>query len=163
MGLKVVAVDNREEPLKLSKSLKYPPDLCINSAEIQDPLEAVEQIKRITKSSPWIGLDAVIVATDATPAFLYASKLTRKHGRLVVVGQPSDPVPIKDSELIFRNITVVGSLLSNIRQAKEMIDLIAKHKIEVTVKKYRLKDINQMVHDFHQPNMKGRFVVSLED
>lgn len=159
MGLQVVAVDARAEPIKLAKSLKYPPDLTINSKDIQAD-GAMKEISKMKKNTAWRGLDATIVATDNIPAFTYAADITRKHGLLVVVGQPSDPVPVTYHQLIFRNIRVIGSLLSNVDEAQEMLDIIAENKIEITVKEYKLDQINTMVEDTHKEDMKGRFVIT---
>lgn len=160
IGLKVVAIDVRDDPLNMVKGLKYPPDLCIDASKLSEE-DAIEQIAKIEKRSPWRGLDAVIIATDKNPGFLYGSKITRKHGRMVVVGQPEEPIHVLNPELIFRDITIVGSLLSNTKDAKEMLELIGKHQIPVDVKEYKLEQMNEMIEDFHKPNMKGRFVVTM--
>lgn len=161
MGLQVVAVDARTEPINLAKSLKYPPDLTLNSKDLDAPA-ALEEINKLKKNTAWPGLDAVIVATDAIPAFTYAADITRKHGLLVVAGQPSEPIPITFHSLIFRDIRVVGTLLSNVKDAQEMINLMVKHDIKVTVKEYKFDQVNTMVKDTHKPEMKGRCAVVFE-
>lgn len=161
MGLKVVAVDTRAEPIRLAKSLQYPPDLPINAKELEAK-DAFKQISSVEKNTAWPGLDACIVATDSLPAFQYAADMTRKHGLVVVVGQPSDPVPINYNAYIFRDIRVIGSLLASVSEAQEMLNLIADNKIEITVREYKLDQINQMVSDTHKEDMKGRFVVNLD-
>lgn len=158
LGLQVVAIDTRAEPIKLAKSLKYPPDMIINSKE-SDAKKAMEQISSLKKNNDWPGLDATIVSTDSVPAFTYAADVTRKHGLLVVVGQPAEPVPVTYYNLIFRDIRVIGSLLSNISQAQEMINLVAEKNIEITVKEYKLEQVNEMAEDTHKEAMRGRLVV----
>lgn len=160
MGLQVVALDTRAEPISLAKSLKYPPDMTINVKETEAK-DAMKQIARLEKNEAWPGLDACIVATDAPPAFLYSADITRKHGLMVVVGQPADPVQVTYNSLIFRDIRVIGSLLSDVSEAQEMIDLIAKNDIEITVKEYPMDKVNQMVRDTHEENMKGRLVMTM--
>ena len=125
-------------------------------------MTAMKQISELSKNSNFPGLDAVIVATDSIPAFTYAADILKKHGTLVVVGQPSDPVPVTFHQLIFRDIKVIGSLLSDAKEAQEMVDIIADKKIEITVREYKLDDVNQMVDDQHKPEMKGRSVVVME-
>lgn len=159
MGLQVVAVDAREEPIKLAKSLKFPPDLTLNSKQLDAEL-ALKEITKLKKNNAWPGIDATIVATDNIPAFTYAADITRKHGTMVVVGQPADPVPVSYHQLIFRNIRVIGSLLSNVPEAQEMLNIIADNNIEITVKEYKLDQINTMVEDTHKEDMKGRFVIT---
>lgn len=158
LGLQVVAIDTRSEPIKLAKSMKYPPDMIINSTE-SDAKQAMKEVSSLKKNNAWPGLDATIVSTDSIPAFTYAADVTRKHGLVVVVGQPADPIPITYHSLIFRDIRVVGSLLSNIAQAQEMIDLVAEKTIEITVKEYKLEQVNEMAEDTHKEAMRGRLVV----
>lgn len=161
LQLQVVAIDTREEPIKLAKSLKYPPTLTLNATET-DAKDAMSHISKLEKpNNAWPGLDAVIVATDSIPAFTYAAEVTRKHGTLVIVGQPADPVPITFHQAIFRDIRVIGSLLSDATEAQEMVDQVARHGVEVTVQEYALDQVNKMVEDSHEKNMKGRLVVTM--
>lgn len=155
-----VALDSRSEPIALAKRLKYPPDSTINVKDV-NAAAAMKQISSMNKRSEWPGLDATIVCTDSIPAFLYAADVTRKHGLLVVVGQPAEPVPVTYKSLIFRNIRVIGSLLSNVTEAQEMIDLIDKHDIEITVEEYPMDKVNEMVEATHHEDMKGRLVMTM--
>jgi len=162
LGYRVVAVDNRAEPLALVKSLRLKPDLVISAS---DPLEdAISQIHTFTAGPPtsYPGLDAVIIATDGPGTFAYGAKITRKHGTLVVVGQPNDGVKFDFRDLVFRDVHVVGSVLSTPEQAREMMDLVHKEGIEIVTKVYPLDKVNELVEDYHKPDMKGRFVVTLE-
>lgn len=162
MGLQVVAIDAREEPIKLARSLKFPPDLVLNSKQL-DAETAVKEIQKLNKKTAWPAIDATIVATDNIPAFTYAASISRKHDLMVVVGQPSDPVPVTYHQLIFRNIRVIGSLLSNVEEAQEMLNIIAENDIEITVKEYDLNQINTMVEDTHKENIRGRFVITMSE
>ncbi|CCG81730.1 Alcohol dehydrogenase [Taphrina deformans PYCC 5710] len=160
MGLNVVAIDSRKEPIDLAKTLKYPPDLTINVKDTEAK-DAMKRISEMRKNTDWPGLDACIVATDSSPAFLYSADITRKHGLMVVVGQPADPVQVTYHSLIFRNIKVIGSLLSNVDEAQEMLKIIAEKDIKITVKEYPMAKVNDMVEDTHKENMKGRLVMTM--
>jgi len=70
--------------------LKYTADLLIDvSHGIQD---AINEVKKLKKNNPFSGLDAVIVASDDISAFQFSADLLRKHGTLVVVGQPAEKI-----------------------------------------------------------------------
>lgn len=90
-GLKVVGIDAREQPIELVKSLKYAPDLCINTTAGAEA--ARQQVDDFTKDEAYPGLDAyalilhpqtllthnsVILATDHPDSFDFAIKLLRK-------------------------------------------------------------------------------------
>jgi D-arabinose 1-dehydrogenase-like Zn-dependent alcohol dehydrogenase len=163
MELKVVAIDNRPEPLELANKLKYSPDLILDSSKI-DAINAVKQIDslKLTANNTYPGADATLVLTDVIPAYKYSFNITKKHGTLMVVGQPVEPIPIEFRDLIFRDITVKGSLLANIESARRMIKFVAQYGIKSELKTYSLEEVpNKMMEDFHSPNMKGKLVVNV--
>lgn len=158
MGLTVVGIDSRKEPISLSRSLKYTADLLIDSSHGVQP--ALGEINKLPKSSPFSGLDAVIIATGANEAFEFGADLLRKHGTLIVVGQPPEKIAFSFFQFIFRDITFKGSLLSDAATCQEMVNMVAEKGIEVKTKSFKLEQINDMVEEYHKPEMKGKFVVT---
>jgi threonine dehydrogenase-like Zn-dependent dehydrogenase len=130
--LTVVGVDSRKEPLALSKSLKYTADLLINSTEGTEA--ALKEIGKLKKNNEFPGLDAVVIATGANPAFEFGADLLKKHGTLIVVGQPPEKISFSFFQFIFRDITVKGSLLADTETCQEMVDMVAEKGIEVKTK-----------------------------
>jgi D-arabinose 1-dehydrogenase-like Zn-dependent alcohol dehydrogenase len=131
-GLTVVGIDSRKEPLELTKSLKYTADLLIDSSKGKET--ALEEIKKLKKNSIFPGLDAVVIATGANEAFEFGADLLAKHGTLVVVGQPPKKIEFTFYQFIFRDIKVVGSLLSDAKTCQEMVNMVAEKGIEVKTK-----------------------------
>jgi D-arabinose 1-dehydrogenase-like Zn-dependent alcohol dehydrogenase len=163
MELKVVAIDNRQEPLELVQNLKYSPDLLIDSSKsnAENTIKEINKLKSTSKTN-YPGADVTLVLTDPIPAYKYALAITKKHGTMVVVGQPRESIPIEFRDLIFRNITVKGSLLSNIESARRMVKFVAQHGIKTDIKTYSLEEVpTKLMEDFHSPNMKGKLVVNV--
>jgi alcohol dehydrogenase, propanol-preferring len=167
--LTVVGVDARKEPIELTKSLKFTADLLIDSTKGKE--SAVEQIDKLKKNSEFSGLDAVIIATGANPAFEFGADLLKKHGTLIVVGQPPEKISFTFFHFIFRDITVKGSLLADAKTCQEMVNMVAEKGIEVKTKVhiilfisdkqgFKLEQINEMVDEYHKPEMKGKFVIT---
>jgi D-arabinose 1-dehydrogenase-like Zn-dependent alcohol dehydrogenase len=165
----VVGIDSRKEPLALSKTLKYTADVLVDSSHGVQP--AIKEINKLPKNNDFSGLDAVIIATGALEAFDFGADLLRKHGTLIVVGQPSEKISFSFYQFIFRDIVVKGSLLSDTETCQEMIDMVASKGIEVKTKvcslskgansqSFKLDQINDMVEEYHKPEMKGKFVIS---
>ncbi|KIJ48255.1 hypothetical protein M422DRAFT_162844, partial [Sphaerobolus stellatus SS14] len=115
-GLRVVCVDNREAPLRLVKGLKYSSDFAL------DATKGVEYALKTIGGD----VDPTLMATDSIPAHEYGLKLTKKHGTFVIIGQPTDPIPIHYDYLIFRNLTIKGSLLTDPETLREMVELVAE-------------------------------------
>jgi len=41
-----------------------------------------------------------------------------------------------------------------------MVDMVAEKGIEVKTKSFKLDQINEMVEEYHKPDMKGKFVIT---
>lgn len=159
-GLKVSMIDSREPPLELCRKLRYAPDHAFNAKDISDPSDG-EQIQRVIDAIGGSAPDATIVATDVIPAFTLGVWLTKKHGQLQVVGQPSDPIQIPFFPLIFRDLRVTGSLLADQVTLKELVDLVAEKGIEVRTREYGLQEVPKLLSDYAKPGHAGKLVVRI--
>lgn len=153
-------LDTREPPLELVRGLRLGPDAAVNikDAKASDK-DAVAKLAKDVGGAP----DAIIVATDAIPAFELALELVKKHGLMMVVGQPADPIPVSYLHVIFKGVTVKGSLLANPGTCKEMVDLVAEKNIEVRTKAYSLDTIDDLISDYHKDSPAGKLVVRIKD
>lgn len=96
----------------------------------------------------------MLVLTDAHAAFQYAVDLLAPHGTFVLVGQPDEPLAFQYrsvfapswkykkkvnltnslsliSDIIFKDVHIIGSLIGDTREAQETVDFVAEHKIQV--------------------------------
>ena len=120
--------------------MKYTADLLVDSSHgIQ---EAIKEINKLPKNNEFSGLDAVVIATGAIDAFDFGADLLRKHGTLVVVGQPAEKISFSFTQFIFRDIIVKGSLLSDAKTCQEMVDMVAEKGIEVKTKVHNAAKVN---------------------
>jgi D-arabinose 1-dehydrogenase-like Zn-dependent alcohol dehydrogenase len=153
----------------LTKTLKHTADLLIDSSH--GTQNAISEINKLKKNNEFSGLDTVVIATGANEAFEFGADLLRKHGTLIVVGQPSQKIAFTFHQFIFRDITVKGSLLADAATCQEMVDMVASKGIEVKTKvsswlnsadcqSFKLDEINEMVEEYHKPEMKGKFVIT---
>ncbi|UJR08517.1 hypothetical protein I4U23_012781 [Adineta vaga] len=163
MGLIVVAIDNRQEPLELAQNLKYVPDLTINSNQT-DAITALHQIKTLdsTQKHPYPGVDASVVLAEPIQAYQYAFGITNKHGIIVAVGVAREPIPVNTIDLLLRDITLKGSLLASIECARRMVKFVTEHGIQSEIKSYTLEEAaTNLIKDYQSPTMKGKFVVNI--
>ncbi|KAF8519021.1 chaperonin 10-like protein [Hysterangium stoloniferum] len=153
MGLTVAAIDTRQAPLDLAKSLKYPPDFII------DATKGVEHAK---KEMGGTGPDATIVATDADDAFNFGLALTRKHGTFVIVGLPkSGAITVPWQILVFRNITVKGSMLCDPETAVEAVNMVVTKEIQIKTRGYSLEEVECMLEDYRAEAHSGKMVLKV--
>jgi len=168
MGYKVVAIDTRTAPLSLMSTLPkhLQPNLVINASDGVERALASINATFISSTVPVLratGVDASIVSTGALPAFKFATEITEKHGTLVAVGQPNDPIPFHWSAFISRDLTIIPGCLGQPKIMTEMLETVVAHGIHVEKRIYGLEDVETLVHDYHDPGMKGKLVFKIED
>ncbi|KAH8588694.1 chaperonin 10-like protein [Bisporella sp. PMI_857] len=158
MGYKCVAIDTRQDPLDLVASSNWPPDLLINPKDGVD--NAIEKIKNTFHKHA--GIDTAIVCTDAIPAFKYTTDILEKHGTLIAVGQPKDPIPFHWSVFVAKDITVLPGGLGDKKVLQEMMELVMEKNIRAQTRLYPLDQIARLVDDFHDARMKGKLLLQVE-
>ena len=82
---------------------------------------------------------------------------------MVQVAQP-DMVYIPFPELIFRDIRIVGTMISGQEQAQDMLNLVAENKIQVETNVFHgLKEVLRMVDLSHFGKMKGKAICVVDE
>lgn len=157
MGFRCVAIDTRQEPRSLVESFepRFQPNLVLN------PEDGVEHcISKIQTTFPGSdGVNAMIVSTDSNQAFQFSADILEKHGVLVVVGQPKDPIQFHWRVFVAKDITIIPGGLGQPDVVEDMLDLVSKAGIHSETKLYELGDINQLVEDFRYPKMRGKLLL----
>lgn len=151
IGLRVIAVDSRQAPLDLVKDLKYAPDFAINSSTTT----AEQAFREIGEE----GVHGVIVVADTNAAYDFGLRLVRKHGIIVAIGLPQEAIMVHYGDLIFRNLTLKSAQLGSPEVTREMVDIVAKHGIEVKTREYALEDVETLLIDYHKPDRAGKSVM----
>lgn len=158
MGYRCVGIDTRPESIALVESFqsKFRPDLVLDAKNGHEDATA-----RIRSAFEGRDLDAAIVCTDALPAFEFSTNILKKHGKLVVVGQPKNPIPFHWSVFIAKAVTIAPGGVGEKAVMEEMMDLVVKAGIRAKYKIYRLKDIDKLMEDFHDPDMCGKLILKI--
>lgn len=136
-GLKVVAVDARDEGLALSKEMCA--DLVLDARKGKDAV--VEEVMQATGE----GCHSTIELSGHPTGAETGAAITRQHGRLVQVAivsangkvvklqflmrSQTDRVSIPVLEFLFRDIRVVGSFMASQAESQAMLDAVVEHNI----------------------------------
>lgn len=155
MRFKVVGVDAADAALDLANFLGTGA-LIVDSRK--DSAEAV--IQRLQDEGAKDALDAVIILPESQRAFDYGMALLKNHGRCVVVSFPKDGFKFTGKDVVFRDISIVGSLVGSNRTLQEMLDFAATHGISTVVKTYAFERLNQLVEDYHG-GVVGKLVLDM--
>ncbi|ROV88896.1 hypothetical protein VSDG_08909 [Cytospora chrysosperma] len=159
-GLKVIGIDARDEGLELSKAMGA--DVVLDARKDKD--EVVRQVQDLTREAnpgnP--GVDATVVLSDAESAAALGCAITKLHGTMVQVAQPSEVV-IPFMELVFRDIRVKGSVLSSPEESNAMVSFIAEHGVKVETNVFEgLDKIDDLLTMVRSGKIRGKAVIIID-
>jgi propanol-preferring alcohol dehydrogenase len=126
MGLDVTGFDSAEGPLQLARDLNT--GARIVDVRVQEAAETVQQIGNADgKAGPRgeMGLDAVIILPESQKAFDYGINVLKNHGKCVVVSFPDKGFHFSTGDIVFRDISIVGSLVGSNKILREMLEFAA--------------------------------------
>lgn len=157
MGHPTVAIDNRPEGLQLAKEIPEPlrPQKVVDN----NSPEAVEEIIQFAGDG---GLAAVIMCMDNVEAIKWSLKLLRHRGVCSVLGLPTDDLRFSAFDLVFKELSVVGSLVSNPRLVGDMMKVVAEKGIWSQVTTLTLEEAVKLPTLYMKPGLKGRLVVAMD-
>jgi len=160
MGFRVLGVDNADAPLQLAREVAK--DAKIVDARVEDAKDVVAELGRedAKKVAGEMGLDAVIILPESQRAFDYGMALLRNHAKCVVVSFPEAGFHVSARDLVFRDISVVGSLVGSNKTLQDMMQFAAKHAVKPRIKKFPLSGLNDLVTEYHKGE-GGKLVVDL--
>ncbi|KAI0467947.1 alcohol dehydrogenase-like protein [Xylaria cf. heliscus] len=160
MGLKVLGIDNADAPLQLARNLDTGARIidarCLGANEI-----AIELGKEDGKKDRGdMGLDSVIILPESQKAFDYGVDLLRNHGRCVIVSFPERGFHISSRDIVFRDISIVGSLVGSNKTLRDTLQFAAEHGVRAVVKTFPLSKLNDLVTAYHTGE-GGKLVVDM--
>lgn len=155
LGLKVIGIDARDEGLELSK--KHGADVVADARK--GKANVVKEVHAITAGR---GADATVCLSDHKDASGIACAVTKMHGTMVQIAQP-DIVEIPFRELIFRDIRIIGSVISGGEETRSMLDTIAKHGVTVTTVPFQgLDKIDELSKLVHSGKLSGKAIIVVD-
>ncbi|KAK4196772.1 putative alcohol dehydrogenase [Triangularia verruculosa] len=156
MGLQALGVDAADEPLRMAEeiaeALRQESGISAQVADVR-VIKAEHLVQEMGKEDGKqdkadMGLDAVIILPESQKAFDYGISLLRTHGRCVVVSFPAEGFHISARDVVFRDISIVGSLVGSNKVLREMVTFAAEHNVQARIKTYPLKELNDLVLEY---------------
>jgi 6-hydroxycyclohex-1-ene-1-carbonyl-CoA dehydrogenase len=150
LGAYTIVVGRRDEKLKLAKELGA--DELVNMTK-EDPVKAV---RKMTKG----GADAAIEAVGVPEVMRQAYNSVRWGGRVVIIGYTAKDITISGARLMFREITIMGSLGCRVADYPALVDLVRRGKLRPLVSnKMRLDQINEALQMLRERKILTRAMV----
>ncbi|KAL4877438.1 chaperonin 10-like protein [Aspergillus karnatakaensis] len=156
LGHPTVAIDNRPEGRQLAAEL--PEHLRPGKIVDYNSPNAVDETVRFAGDG---GLAAVLVCTDSVEATEWSLKLLRTKGVCVPLGLPTEGFKFSAFDLIFKQLSVKGSLVANQRMVTDMMKLVAEKGVRSHVTTMTLEEATNLPEKYMDPHLKGRLVVTM--
>jgi NAD+-dependent secondary alcohol dehydrogenase Adh1 len=143
---RVIAVDPSPIAQQLAKEL--------GADEVVGGDRPVEAVREQTGGGAHVVIDFV-AERGAEKAAL---QMLRQGGTHIVVGY-GGTIEVPAIDVIFSEISVVGSLVGNYTELCELMTLNAQGKVKLHTQRYRLDDVNQAIDDLEHGRIRGRGVL----
>lgn len=116
-----------------------------------------DEMKKHANSFDFI-LDTVSAPHDLN-AYL---PLLKRDATLVLVGAPTQPLPVAAFNLIFTRHQLAGSLIGGIKETQEMLDFCAEKGIVSDIEMIPIQKINEAYERMLKSDVKYRFVIDMK-
>ncbi|KAK4185879.1 chaperonin 10-like protein [Podospora australis] len=151
MGLRVTGFDIQPGPLELARSIASGREnvTIIDSTTVKAE-DVVGQLgaEDGKQDKGEMGVDAVIILPESQKAFDYGMALLKTHGKCVVVSFPEKGFHVSARDIVFRDISVVGSLVGSNKILREMLLFAAEHDVKASIKTFPLSKLNELVEEY---------------
>jgi alcohol dehydrogenase (NADP+) len=85
------------------------------------------------------------------------------NGVMVIVGVPSEPVPLNAFSLIGGNKVLAGSMIGGIPETQEMLDFCAEHGITSDIELIKPDYIEEAYDRTVKADVRYRFVIDMKN
>ena len=160
MGFKVIGVENADAPLKLAKEVASGARIVDTRAEESGDIVAQIGKEDGKQERAEVGLDAVIILPESQKAFDYGMALLKNHGKCVVVSFPQAGFHVSARDIVFRDISIVGSLVGSNKVLKEMLQFASDHDVRAKTRTFPLSKLNDLVAEYHKGE-GGKLVIDM--
>ncbi len=150
MGLRVAAVDIADDKLALAKKLGA--SLTFNAKSV-DPVKAVQEAIG--------GAHGVLITAVSKAAFAQGTGMLRRGGTCVLNGLPPTDFPLSIFDVVFRCLTVRGSLVGTREDMKEALAFAVDGKVKANIETITLDDVNGALERLRTGNVTGRIVIKV--
>jgi uncharacterized zinc-type alcohol dehydrogenase-like protein len=133
-----------------------------------------------TEDAKRLGADEVVISKDAAAMEKQANSfdfildcvsaqhdinaylnLLKRDGALVLVGLPSNPLPVAAFSLVPKRRSLSSSMIGGIAETQEMLDFCAKNNIVSDVEIIPIQKINEAYERLLKSDVKYRFVIDM--
>ncbi len=105
--------------------------------------------------------DFILNTVSAEHDYNFFLGMLKTNGTMVLVGAPSQPLPVRAFSLIGGRRSLAGSAIGGIKETQEMLDYCAEKNIVSDVEVIAMKDINTAYERMIKGDVRYRFVIDM--
>ena len=105
--------------------------------------------------------DLIIQTVSAEMDWNQLLDLLKVDGTMVVVGLPSNKIPIAGFSLAARRHSLAGSTIGGIRETQDMLNFCGKHKITSDIEVIPIQQVNEAYERVLKSDVRYRFVIDM--
>lgn len=189
MGYRVIGIDSADGPLSLARKLNTGATIVDARAQQAEEILSTSEVTTDSSLGSEGGLDAVVILPESQKGFDYGARLLKNHGKCMVVSFPEQGFHFSARDVVFRDISIMGSLVGSNRTLREMLKFAAgeiflvqpvhilpavtqsyslehttnvpsEHQIKATIKTFSLARLNDLVEECHKGS-GGKLVIDM--
>ena len=150
MGLRVAAIDVADDKLALAKTL---------GASLTFNAKAVNVVQAVQDTIG--GAHGVLITAVSKAAFAQGTGMLRRGGTCVLNGLPPGDFPLSIFDVVFRCLSVRGSLVGTRSDMKEALAFAAEGKVKASIETAPLDDVNDVLDRLRTGKVTGRVVLEI--
>ncbi len=105
--------------------------------------------------------DFVIDTVSAAHDYNAYLDVLKRDGTMILVGAPSEPLPVLAFHLVLKRRRMVGSLIGGIQETQDMLDFCATHHILSDVEVIPIQQVNEAYERVMKGDVRFRFVIDM--
>jgi D-arabinose 1-dehydrogenase-like Zn-dependent alcohol dehydrogenase len=156
VGIRVVAIDRSETSLQSA--------LQSGGAALVVLVDDANAAAQTAEFSGAPGVACVLDCVGTSATLRTATELVRNGGRIVVIGEEADALPITSTNIAQREIEIIGSRNGSRRNAADAVAMLADGRMKPTIdRRFPLEQINEAFNYVRSGAAHGRVVIAIQE
>lgn len=152
-GARVIAIDRNTSRLELALSL---------GAEVTvlagPDVDVAAQVLALCG-----GANVVFELVGRTATMAASLKMLARRGRYVLIGYTGDNLAVHPTDILVRELSIIGSVGSTLQDAHDVVDLVARGVIRSPIDHtIKLEDFEAGLHALEAGSINGRVVIAFD-
>ena len=153
-GVKVIAWSRSAKSLEIATQL---------GADLTIPLGDETSLNQIKEFTNQAGVDCVFECVGVSETMSLAGNALRPRGRIVVIGEEADPIPLNTIEVAQRELEIIGSRNGSKQDAAKALRFMSEGVIDPPIfARFPLAEINQALDLVRGGKAHGRVVIEFD-